>query len=180
MRVSSLDVSLLRPLFSSSSFFSLFLSRSLRLFSLLCYLSSRRDHGSWRVSLRSRDGRGTRVCRAPLKKSIKRRIITEEGVSTHGIYDVLVRGRCCRFTAAAAAATRSSAGCPSPGSGSARTELAYEHTSLRRCTSAPRSSPPRSDDPNIPLQNTKTKRSLAIDQLTRRWSILGNTDFTSS
>lgn len=150
-------------------FLSLSLTFSPSFLSSLLSLESARP---WIVAcLATIEGRPryARVSRAPLKKSIKRRIITEEGVSTHGIYDVLVRGRCCRFTAAAAAATRSSAGCPSPGSGSAHTELAYEHTSLHRCTSAPHSSPPRSDDPNIPLQNTKTKsHSLAIDQLTRR------------
>lgn len=137
-------------------------SHTLRLFSLLCYLSSRRDHGSCvsRYDRRTAEIRA-RVSRTPLKKSIKRRIITEEGVSTYGIYDVLVRGRYRRFTAAAAAATRSSAGCRSPGSGSARTGLAYERTSLRRCTSAPRSSPPRSDDPNTPLRNTKAKEIVS-------------------
>lgn len=88
------------------------------------------------------------VSRVSLKKSIKRRIITEEGVSTHGIYDVLVHGRCCRFTAAAAAATRSSA-C-SPESDSVRIGLA-SRTNSRRCTSAPHSSLPRSDGLSILL-----------------------------
>lgn len=165
MRVSFLDVPLLFSLFI---FVFFFLSRTLRLFSLLCYLSSRRDRGSC-VSHYDRGTAEVRacVCRTPLKKSIKRRIITEEGVSTHGIYDVLVRGQCCRFTAAAAAATRSSIGNLSPRSGSARTELAYERTSLRHCTSAPHSSPPRSDDPNTLLRHTKTKKSLVIDKVTR-------------
>jgi len=137
----------------SSFFFSLSYSPSF-LSSLLSLESAR----PWivRVSLRSRDGRDTRVSRAPLKKSIKRRIITEEGVSTHGIYDVLVRSWYCRFTVATAAATRSSAGYLSLGLGSC-IELAYERTNLRCCMSAPHSSPPRSDDPNIPLQNTKSK-----------------------
>lgn len=162
MRVSSLDVSLLRSLFIFV-FFSLSFSHVLSVFSLFSAIS-RVGATMDRACLATIEGRPryARVSRAPLKKSIKRRIITEEGVSTHGIYDVLVRGRCCRFTAATAAATHSSAGCPSPGSSSARTELAYERTSLRRCTSAPRSSPPRSDDPNTPLQNTK---ELVIDQL---------------
>lgn len=156
-------------------FFSL--SRSLCLFlSSLLSLESARP---WivRVSLRSRDGRDTRVSRAPLKKSIKRRIITEEGVSTHGIYDVLVRGWYCRFTAAAAAATRSSVGYLSLGLDLC-TELAYERTNLRCCTSAPHSSPPRSDDPNIPLWNIKATQLLTIDKI-HDSGVSRNIDFIS-
>lgn len=144
---------LLTCLFFFVFFFSLSFSSSF-LSSLLSLESAR----PWivRVSLRSRDGRDTRVSRAPLKKSIKRRIITEEGVSTHGIYDVLVRSWYCRFTVAAAAVTRSSASYLSLGLGSC-TELAYERTNLRCCMSAPHSSPLRSDDPNIPCSSSSDR-----------------------
>lgn len=117
MRVSSLDVSL-------ALYFRLF-SLSAYFFSLLCHLSSRRDHGSCVLYYDQGTAEG-RACmsRALLKKSIKRRIITEEGVSTHGIYDVLVRWRCYRFTAAAVAAMCSSTGYTSPGLSSVRTGTA--------------------------------------------------------
>lgn len=109
----------------SCSLFSSFLSLSAYFFSLLCHLSSRRDHGScvFYYDQRTAEGRAC-MSRALLKKSIKRRIITEEGVSTHGIYDVLVRWRCYRFTAAAVAAMYSSTGYTSPGLSSVRTGTA--------------------------------------------------------
>lgn len=142
-RVSSLDIVSL-PLFV----LSFALSPSTSLFSAVSRVGATVD----RAFHYDRGTAEERACvlRASLKKSIKRRIITEEGVSTHGIYDVLVHGRCCRFTAAVAAATRSSTCCPSPESDSVRIGLASRMNS-RRCTSAPHSSPPRSDGLNILL-----------------------------
>lgn len=101
------------------------LSLSVHLFSLLISrVGATMDRACLTtIKGRPRDAR-VHMSRALLKKSIKRRIITEEGVSTHGIYDVLVHCRCYRFTAAAVATMCLSTGCPPPGLGSVRTGTA--------------------------------------------------------